>query len=373
MNKLGLDFEEAAPAFIDATDPPPANRPWAPVIVRKEQIDAEVERLASRSPSEGGRRQSLITHPRAHLHTPGLAPGIQVTLSVLKPGEQTEPFRHNATEVNCCIRGNGYGVVGERKLRFDQYDVWNTPSYVPSWRANGGDDLQVCITYSNTSLLQFMQVYLWEANPSVTQTPNIRQRDHPAPHHEPLFRAFPIGDDSAMLLPYELLINPPAVESKALLWPWQTVRAELEKLESLGSDYVGHRLYLLYNPITGRTHGTTPNFFAAITLRPPGIVDLPHRHVSAAINYYFHGRGRSSVARNVYEWSAGDLMFSAPGWAVHNQASYDENVYELTVQDHPLNIAMEALLWQEDMKAPPALLGTELGFATNRETPAGKR
>jgi gentisate 1,2-dioxygenase len=51
---------------------------------------------------------------------------------------------------------------------------------------------------------------------------------------------------------------------------------------------------------------------------------------------------------------------------VHNHASYDEYVYELTVQDQPLNIYMESLLWQEDLKHPAALLGSEVGFGTNR-------
>jgi gentisate 1,2-dioxygenase len=59
-------------------------------------------------------------------------------------------------------------------------------------------------------------------------------------------------------------------------------------------------------------------------------------------------------------------MLSAPGWATHSHASHDEKVYELTIQDQPLNIAMESLLWQENLKQPAALLGTEPGFATNR-------
>jgi ornithine cyclodeaminase/alanine dehydrogenase-like protein (mu-crystallin family) len=164
----------------------------------------------------------------------------------------------------------------------------------------------------------------------------------------------------------EVLINPPAVESKALHWPWREVKSHLDKLEALGKDYVGRRLYLLYNPMTGRTNGTTPNFFATMTIRPPRIVDRPHRHTSAAINYYFHGRGRSTVEGQVLEWKAGDLMLSAPGWAVHNHASYDEYVYELTVQDQPLNIAMESLLWQESLKLPMAVLGQQEGFGTNR-------
>ena len=60
-------------------------------------------------------------------------------------------------------------------------------------------------------------------------------------------------------------------------------------------------------------------------------------------------------------------MLSAPGWTVHNHASDEESVYELTVQDQPLNIFMESLLWQEDLKKPFHVLGIESGFETNKE------
>jgi gentisate 1,2-dioxygenase len=167
-------------------------------------------------------------------------------------------------------------------------------------------------------------------------------------------------------MPYETLIDPVAVESRGLHFPWRAVKEHLDKLDALGERYRGRRLYLLYNPATGRTNGTTPSFFATMCLRPPGIVDRPHRHAAAAINYYFAGRGRSQVEGRVYEWKAGDLMLSAPGWAIHNHASYDEPVYELTIQDSPLHIAMESLLWHEDLAGPMRVLGASRGFETNR-------
>jgi len=178
----------------------------------------------------------------------------------------------------------------------------------------------------------------------------------------------PIGDEGGMLMPYETLINPTPAVSRALHFPWRVVKAELDKLVALGKSYVGRRLYMMYNPLTTRFNGITPNFFATMTIRPAGIVDRPHRHVSAAINYYFKGRGYSIVAGNRYEWAEGDLMLSAPGWTVHNHASYNEQVYELTVQDQPLNIYMESLLWQEDMKHQAQLLASNAGFETNRAT-----
>lgn len=342
---------------------------WPPIVITKEMIDAEVERLAAAPRPAHGRREVLIAHPKAAAPGLGLAPGIEVKLSVLKPGERTAPFRHNATEVNFCIRGAGHTMVGGKRIGFALHDVWNHPSYTTYWHANDTAELQVRLTYSNAALLQKMNIHIVEEDPPPVAAVALEDPESVGaddPRRKSPFGTFQLSEDGAWLMPYETLINPPSVVSKALHWPWAQVKQHLDKLEALGKDYVGRRLYLLYNPMTGRTNGNTPNFFATMTIRPPKIVDRPHRHTSAAINYYFSGRGCSTVEGTVYEWKAGDLMLSAPGWAVHNHASYDEYVYELTVQDQPLNIVMESLLWQESLKHPAALLGAEPGFETNR-------
>lgn len=374
MNDFRKDFQEMRGRFVDrvghgARD---ANVYWAPIVVTRREIDAEIERLASLPAPANGRRESLIVHPLAEANAPGFAPGIQVKLSVLKPGEQSAAFRHNATEVNFCIRGSGSTLVAGKRIAFAEYDVWNHPSYAVYRHVNDGTDLQVRLTYSNVPLLQHMQVYLPEDEPSVDLYPVEDEKEAAAgdPRRKSPYGMIRIGADGGMLMPYEILINPEAVVSRPLHFPWKEVKRELDKLEALGKEYVGRRLYMMYNPITGRTNGITPNFFATMTIRPPKIVDRPHRHVSAAINYYFHGTGYSTVAGNRYEWGPGDLMLSAPGWAVHNHASNDDHVYELTVQDQPLNIYMESLLWQENLKKPAALLGSEPGFETNRSKAA---
>jgi len=360
------------PVLVDRTGTPIAGcapsqlkpaHDWPPVIVTRETIDREVERLADLPRPANGRRQTLLVHPNAPTPGRGLTPGVQVTLDVLKPGEDTAPIRHNSTQVNFCIRGTGRTRVSDRDIRFHQYDVWNHPSHAVYRHANDGKELQVRLTYSNAALLEMMRVHIVDEQPEV---PAERVEQDEDPRRRNPFGTFAIGDEGAALMPYEILIDPPAVESPALHWPWATVRAHLEKLQALGKEYVGRRLYLLYNPLTGRFNGTTPNFFATMTIRPPGIVDKPHRHVSSAINYYFSGSGYSRVEGKRYEWKAGDLMVSAPGWAVHNHASYDDSVFELTIQDQPLNIFMESLLWQEDLAYPARILGTDSGFATNR-------
>src|ERR1700730_15878563 len=309
-----------------------------------------MERRPAQPRPANGRRRALITHPRADTGN-GLAPGIQVALDVLLPGERTVSYRQNSTQVNFVIRGAGHSVINGRRVEVALHDVWNTPSMMIYWHGNDTKEIQVRLTYSNAALLEKMNVHYVEEEPAVAEAirhealsaDDKKRRTNP-------YGTFQLTPEGAFLMPYEILINPPAVESKALHWPWRQVKEHLDKLEALGKDYVGRRLYLLYNPMTGRTNGTTPNFFATMTIRPPRIVDRPHRHTSAAINYFFAGRGLSVVEGTTYEWKAGHLMLSAPGGAVHTHASYDEPVYELTIQDSPLHIATESLLWQEDLK-----------------------
>jgi gentisate 1,2-dioxygenase len=341
---------------------------WPPVLITKKEIDEEIEQLADAPSPANGRRQTMFVHPSAPDPGRGLNPGVQVMLEVLKPGEETVPIRHNSTQGNFCIQGKGTGIVADRTIQYDQYDVWNHPSWETYRHRNDSSDLHVRLTYSNAALLEMMRVHLVEEDPVDDTASSQLEDEADDPRRTSPFGTIQIGDDGAMLMPYETLINPPAIESKVLFWPWQKVNENLEKLAALGKDYIGRRLYLLYNPMTGRFNGITPSFFATFTIRPPGIIDRPHRHVSSSINYYFTGSGYSVVAGRRYEWSAGDLQVSAPGWAVHNHASYEgDPVHELTVQDQPLTIYMESLLWQESMKGSKTILGTHAGFSTNRK------
>lgn len=354
---------------------PPENEYWPPVIVRDDAIRAEAERLLALDAADPAERQVRIAHPMACGRGLGLAPGIEVRLSALRPGERTAPFRHNATEVGFCIAGEGRARIGGREFSFGRHDVWNNPSWTTAVYENTGREPQIRLNYSNAALLRLLNVYLTGDAATVVREaerakPNGNAQAARDVEIEHLFR-IPGGEE--WLMSYERLINPPAAASHVHHWQWPRVKAELDKLTALGARYRGRRLYLLYNPLTGRTNGTTPSFFATMTVRPPKIVDRPHRHVSAAINYYFSGAGYSRVAGKHYEWAAGDLMLSAPGWAIHNHASHDRGpVYELTIQDQPFHIAMESLLWQETLAGPPALLGMESGFETNRREASAK-
>lgn len=363
--------------FIDPSSAPPL-APWAPFVLRRPAIEAEIERLLGLATP--GRRESLVVHPEASAAIPTFAPGIRITLSVLRPGEVTPERRANSTAAGFCLSGSGTARIGDQRIDFDRYDVWNVPGWRPVRVESRGAEPVVWLTYTNAPILEALRVHVSQEPPddeAIVRADLARVEStgpgEPTGSRQSPFGTFQLPGSEAQLMPYERLISPPSVPSVALHWPWQFVQGHLDELEALGADYVGRRLYLMYNPATGRTNGTTPSFFATITRRPPGIKDRPHRHVSAAINYFFHGSGFSIVDGQHYEWSAGDLMYTAPGWVFHGHASNEgDHVYELTIQDQPLHIASESLLWQEDPSKPPRVLGAEGGFDTNREAVAAR-
>src|ERR1700734_3955081 len=88
-----------------------------PVVIPKEAIEGEVERLASLPAPANGRRVSRVVNPLTGVGD-GLAPGIEVSISVLKPGERTSPIRHNSSLVNFCIQGGGRTAVGGKDIRY---------------------------------------------------------------------------------------------------------------------------------------------------------------------------------------------------------------------------------------------------------------
>ncbi|MDZ4755988.1 MAG: AraC family ligand binding domain-containing protein [Phycisphaerae bacterium] len=346
------------------------NEYWPSIIIPRLQIEREIGRLADLPVDAAKGRESLVVHPLSKEPGLGLAPGIDVLLSVLRPGESSVPRRHNAGQLSISITGAGLSEINGKRIRFEKWDVWTTPSMAVYRVTNDTKDLLAYFTYSNRPMLCKLEIYHAETGVAM---PDVEVLPIPPPAERAKSRApiKAITPDGAHLMSYEHLVDPDYVANRPLHWSFKTVRQELEDVKRIGDGYTGRRLYVLYNPATEARNGTTHSFFASIAAYPPDMVDEPHRHSSAAINYYLSGNGKSVVLGKKFQWEGGDLMLSAPGWAVHGHGSRNQGFYALTVQDHPLQIAMESLIWQENMRGPIRNLGAELGFQTNLKDVVG--
>ena len=340
---------------------------WAPLVVRKAEIDAHIERLSAMPRPDNGIRQVRIVHPNAPDPGRGLAPTIACTIQVLNPGEQTAPMRHNASEISLCIRGRGFASIGQKRIRFERLSFWNTPAMHPFTYINDGEEIQVRLSYSNAALLEMVGVHYVEhfTSQSTSAPATLAAAAPPAPSKD-LPAPIPVGTDGAQLLTYEHLIAPEVVHNSALHWPWADIARHRDALlsgEALKNK--GRRgLFMLYNPATTRTLGATHNLFATVGFMPGDTLDFPHRHSSSAINYCIEGSHVSEVDGVRVEWNEGDIAYTAPGWSSHANGSKHGGT-AFTCQDHPFQMATEALIWQEGEGKPIRLLGAEPGFVSD--------
>ena len=352
--------------FLDQTGATPAGPElWPALVVPKAAISREIERLADLDRPANGRRTSSIVHPSATSPGLGFAPGTDVTINVLKPGEETALIRRSANQLEFCVSGQGVVEVSGEPTRIEKWDVSVIPPMQAYRHRNDGDELWVRLTYSNTPLLEKLGVHYVEEDPAITRRTAPAGAVNKSEQSSAI--DIEITPEGARMRSYEYLVDIDVVEQRALRWPWELMKANLPF--EPGSNNRG--IMLLYNPATERRNGTTPSYFCTVSggLRsnPPPPVARGHRHISAAINYYFLGiGGRSIVEGKTFDWGEGDLMLSAPGWAEHahyigSPTGAPIPMATITVQDHPMHIALGSLIWQEDVLGAVHALGSETG------------
>src|SRR3546814_1274487 len=94
-----MTMTEITPVFLDQSGQTPQGPDiWPAIVVPRASIEREIERLADLPAPANGRRATSIVHPAAVAPGLGLAPGTDVTINVLKPGEETVPIRRNRSE-----------------------------------------------------------------------------------------------------------------------------------------------------------------------------------------------------------------------------------------------------------------------------------
>src|ERR1019366_4416576 len=96
----------------------------------------------------------LIVHPQSMKPGLGFAPGIDVTINVLKPGEETAPVLRNSNQLEIVIGGTGMVYVGKQEFAVERNDIWNVPAMQTYRYRNTGKELFARLSYSNAPLLE---------------------------------------------------------------------------------------------------------------------------------------------------------------------------------------------------------------------------
>lgn len=353
---------------VETSDATLASRSaWAPLKIPATRINEVIEQLAAAPVPSGGRRSASLVHPQSVGR--GLAPGIEVSVEVLLPGERTTPLRRNASLVQISVRGSGTVNVDGTSMALRERDVCTVPSMKPHVFENPGQELWARLSYSNAPLLSYLGVHYWEAvdadwrpAAAIDGPVDMEEPADAGPYTRETAPDFVVSERGARLRGYEYLVDIEPLPNPPLHWPY----AAMSDLMSQTAGDGLRTIMALYNPATERKQGATNSFFVTLSQLPPGHkprAEGPgHRHSSVAINYHLDGVGYSVVDGQRIDWGPGDLLLSAPSWREHTHYPSETGWRVYTVQDHPLHIGMESLIWQEDMSGPILALGSESGL-----------
>ena len=206
---------------------------WDPVVITRDELNAEADRLASLPAPPDGRRESLSSTPapasRASAWPPASRCRCRCCCRARPPGRSATTRRRSASASRA---GAGHGRRPDGALRplrrVEPPVMGDLPPRQRHRRAPGAP-------------LVLQRGAAREARrPPRRGRPDSPGGRRPWPRRrrgcggrsarENPFGTFPLTDDGAWLMPYERLIDPPAVASPALHWPWHQVKAHLDKL-----------------------------------------------------------------------------------------------------------------------------------------------
>jgi gentisate 1,2-dioxygenase len=308
--------------------PVPATQPWLwtwEVIHRLARQAGEVVTI-----ERGGDRRVLA------LVNPGLR-GLPFTSSTLwgavqylGPGESAPAHRHSPSAIRFVMKGAGgvYTTVDGDACDMEEGDLILTPNWMWHDHMNAGDEEMLWFDGLDLPIVSTLESIFFENHPQSTQPIDGRNRSEAAFAGVGLRRT-----------------GGPAGRDRLLRYPWTTMDRALATLEQA----TGEPLVVLEytDPLSGRP--AVPTFSCEMMRIRPGTRSPSVRKTGSSVFVVLHGRGRTIIAGQQFDWSPGDV-FVAPSWAaVDHEALEPADVFILS--DRPVIQLLQ--LYREEVLAAP--------------------
>ena len=267
------------------------------------------------------RRAIRLVSP--HISNQSTSHTVQLTFSIVNPGEVARAHRHNMAAIRFVVQGRGaYTAVDGEKFPMEEGDLVLTPNWTWHEHHNESKDPIIWLDGLDGPLIQALNVLFFE------------QSEKP---EQPITRT--TGESLTRLG----FTRPPKLDEAHVRgvpfrYSWSDTYKALKLMSK--NDQVAYDGALLryINPATGGY--TYPTMSCEIQLLEPKQITRVHRHTSTAIYHVFKGRGRTAVGESCLEWSKGD-SFVIPLWQWHSHENpFEEEAILFSINDRPV---MEAL------------------------------
>ena len=145
-------------AFMEHTTPPESVKPK---VIKFKQVVRLLQLLAEDNPIEKGVAKVMFYSPSTG-RSRGLTPSMMAGFQYVKAGKSTTPHSHNMASIYLVVKGKGYSVVGDKKLEWEEGDVFVVPANMVHYHvAEEGDAILFDVTDSglleNLGILEFRE------------------------------------------------------------------------------------------------------------------------------------------------------------------------------------------------------------------------
>lgn len=273
------------------------------------------------------RRAIRLVSP--HIPTKSTSHTLQLTFSIVNPGEVARAHRHNMAAIRFVVQGKGaYTAVDGERFPMEEGDLILTPNWTWHDHHNESADPIIWLDGLDGPLIQslnvlFFEEYEKEAQPITRGTGESLSRLGYA-------RAPKRDESHSRGVPFRYI--------------WSETYKALKTASETERDPHDGTLLRYINPVTGGY--TYPTMSCEIQLLKGRERTRSHRHTSTAVYHVFKGRGRTAVGEGYLEWKQGD-SFVIPLWNWHSHENLSNNEAVLfSINDRPV---MEALqLYREE-------------------------
>jgi gentisate 1,2-dioxygenase len=263
------------------------------------------------------RRAIRVINP--HLGARSTSHTLQVTFSIVNPGEVARAHRHNMAAIRFVVQGRGaYTAVAGEKFYMEEGDLILTPNWTWHEHHNESQDPIIWLDGLDGPLIQSLNILFFEESETAEQ-PITRKTG------ESLSR---LGFARAAIKDETCLRGVP------FRYSWKDTYAALKTMGEEDRDPYDGTLLRYINPATGGY--TYPTMSCEVQLFKAKETTRAHRHTSTAIYHVFQGRGRTRVGEGYLEWKKGDT-FVVPlwQWHRHENVANDEAVL-FSLSDRPV-------------------------------------
>jgi 1-hydroxy-2-naphthoate dioxygenase len=273
------------------------------------------------------RRAIRLVSP--HLPLKSTSHSLQVTFSIVNPGEVARAHRHNMAAIRFVVQGKGaYTVVDGEKFYMEAGDLILTPNWTWHDHHNESQDPIIWLDGLDGPLIQSLNILFFE-EAKISEQAITHQTGESLSRMG--FARAPRKDENHLRgVPFR--------------YAWKDTHAALRAMGDHERDAHDGRLLRYVNPVTGGY--TYPTMSCEIQLFKGKELTRAHRHTSTAIYHVARGEGRTRVGEGYLDWSQGDT-FVVPlwQWHAHENVSNDEAVL-FSISDRPVMQSLQ--LYREE-------------------------